>query len=134
MGDVTRADVDAIAAAAVERCPTSALSYTRTDGAAGEVVPELVTIRVATAGPLELRGHVRVVAESMDAAPRVLDPARTEGGRVALCRCGARNTRPTATTATARSTPAGWSVLASRRSSRRHSSDEAAAGAPDGAA
>ena len=42
---VMQADAAAIAAA-VERCPTGALSYTRTDGAADEMVSALVTIRV----------------------------------------------------------------------------------------
>lgn len=81
--DVSQADADAIAAA-VERCPTGALSYTRTDGHAGEAEPDVVTIRVGRDGPLLLHGPARVVGERVGE----LDAERTETGRFALCRCG----------------------------------------------
>lgn len=81
--DVTRANADAIAAA-VERCPTGALAYTRTDGHAGEAVPDLVTIRVGRDGPLAVHGPARVTGEHVGA----VDAERTGTGRFALCRCG----------------------------------------------
>jgi uncharacterized Fe-S cluster protein YjdI/CDGSH-type Zn-finger protein len=81
--DVSRADPDAIARA-VERCPTGALGYTRTDGGAPEARPEALTIRVGRDGPLLLHGPARVVGERVGP----LDPDRTATGRFALCRCG----------------------------------------------
>lgn len=81
--DVSRADPDAIAAA-VERCPTGALSYTRTDGAPQEAVPALVTVRVTRDGPIALHGAARVAGEHVG----VVDAERTGTGRFALCRCG----------------------------------------------
>lgn len=81
--DASRADADAIAEA-VERCPTGALTYTRTDGAAQEAVPDVVTIRVARDGPLALRGAARVAGERVGP----LGADRTAAGRFALCRCG----------------------------------------------
>lgn len=81
--DVTQADAEAIARA-VERCPTGALSYTRTDGAPPELVPEVVTIRVGRDGPLAVHGAARVVGEHV----AEVDAERTSVGRVALCRCG----------------------------------------------
>jgi uncharacterized Fe-S cluster protein YjdI len=81
--DAAAADADAIAAA-VERCPTGALSYTRTDGHAGEAVPDVVTIRVGRDGPLTLHGRARVAGARVGA----VDPERTATGRFALCRCG----------------------------------------------
>jgi uncharacterized Fe-S cluster protein YjdI len=81
--DAAAADADAIAAA-VERCPTGALSYPRTDGHAGEAVPDVVTIRVGRDGPLALHGPARVAGEHVG----TVDPERTGTGRFALCRCG----------------------------------------------
>lgn len=81
--DVTRANADAIARA-VERCPTGALAYTRTDGRAGEAVSDLVTIRVGRDGPLAVHGAARVAGEHVG----VVDADRTGTGRFALCRCG----------------------------------------------
>lgn len=81
--DVAQADADAIAAA-VARCPTGALHYTRTDGHAGEATPNVVTIRVTRDGPLTVHGAAGVAGERVGA----LDPDRTAVGRFALCRCG----------------------------------------------
>jgi uncharacterized Fe-S cluster protein YjdI/CDGSH-type Zn-finger protein len=81
--DASRADADAIAAA-VERCPTGALSYTRTDGGAGEAVPDVVTIRIARDGPIGVHGRAHVVGEHVGE----VDAQRTGTGRFTLCRCG----------------------------------------------
>jgi uncharacterized Fe-S cluster protein YjdI/CDGSH-type Zn-finger protein len=81
--DLTQADADAIARA-VERCPTGALAYTRTDGAPDEAIPELLTIRVGRDGPLALHGRSRVRGEHVGP----VDDLRTATGRYALCRCG----------------------------------------------
>ncbi len=69
---------------AIERCPTGALTYTRTDGGAQESIPELVELRIGRDGPLTLHGAARVIGERVGA----LDDARTATGRFALCRCG----------------------------------------------
>ena len=80
--DVHAADADTIAAA-VDRCPSGALAYTRTDRPpAAPRLPHAgpVELRTVADGPYLVTGPVRVV----DAAGRVLH----EGGGVALCRCG----------------------------------------------
>ncbi|HEY0778336.1 MAG TPA: CDGSH iron-sulfur domain-containing protein, partial [Gemmatirosa sp.] len=69
---------------AVERCPTGALTYTRRDGAAAEIIPDVVEIRIGRDGPLTVHGAGRVVGERVGP----LDDARTATGRFALCRCG----------------------------------------------
>ena len=69
---------------AVERCPTGALTYSRTDGAAQEVIPEIVEIRVGRDGPITVHGASGVEGERVGP----LDVARTATGRFALCRCG----------------------------------------------
>ncbi len=69
---------------AVERCPTGALAYTRTDGGAEEVVPDVVEVRVTRDGPIAVHGAARVVGERVGP----LEDDRTETGRFVLCRCG----------------------------------------------
>lgn len=88
-------------AAAVDTCPSRALTYTRTDGGAdgpGARTPadradtaaadeSAVTIHVKDAGPLAVVGSVRVVdAEGTELAA---------GDRVFLCRCGQSRRKPT---------------------------------------
>ena len=73
------AGADAVAAA-VERCPTGALHYTRLDGGAGEAVPDDTVVRAVRDGPLYLRGDVTVAREDGSTIRR--------DTRVALCRCG----------------------------------------------
>jgi uncharacterized Fe-S cluster protein YjdI len=104
--DLSQADADAIARA-VERCPTGALSYTRTDGAAAEPVPDLVTIRVGRDGPLALHGRARVAGERVGA----IDGDRTATGRFALCRCG-RTQHPPFCDNSHQTLPRGWGAAA----------------------
>lgn len=78
-------DVDELAAV-VERCPTGALHYERTDGGPEETTPETNSVTVDADGPLYLRGDVRVE-----------DPTGEEllaDTRVALCRCGLSGNKP----------------------------------------
>lgn len=70
----------------VERCPTGALSYIRTDGGAAEVAPAEPTIQVVSDGPLHVRGALDVC--DTDGATISVGP------RVALCRCGASKNKP----------------------------------------
>ena len=77
--DVAAADADALAAA-VLRCPTGALHYTRTDGGPAEPVPPAVEVTAVRDGPYYVRGDVAVA----DAAGRVV----RRDTRIALCRCG----------------------------------------------
>ena len=71
----------------VERCPSGALTYTRTDGGSPESALECEPgIRVEKDGPLYVRGHTVV-----------MDHEGTEveaGLRAALCRCGQSKNKP----------------------------------------
>jgi uncharacterized Fe-S cluster protein YjdI/CDGSH-type Zn-finger protein len=83
-------DADAAApdevASAIERCPTGALTYERTDGAPNEVAPEETTIIPWPNGPLMVRGNVEI----RDAKGELF----TAGPRFTLCRCGASTNQP----------------------------------------
>jgi uncharacterized Fe-S cluster protein YjdI len=89
----TGIDADAIAAA-VDTCPSGALTYTRLDGVApgraGQLPPTaddvVAVVTVRRAGPLVIDGPVRV--ETSDG--EVLGIER----RVFLCRCGHSTTKP----------------------------------------
>lgn len=83
--DADGADPDEIAAV-IERCPTGALQYERTDGGPQETLPERNEVVVAADGPLYLRGDIEL---------RTPD-GRTllEDTRVALCRCGHSENKP----------------------------------------
>ena len=84
--------VDAKAAAAgdiarvIEKCPTGALQYQRTDGGPQEAPPPKNTVRIAADGPLYFHGRVQVNAA--DAQPIANET------RVALCRCGQSALKP----------------------------------------
>ncbi|MDJ1006942.1 MAG: CDGSH iron-sulfur domain-containing protein [Paracoccaceae bacterium] len=67
-------------AAMIRTCPSGALSYRRSDGAAGEVPPKLNRVAVLENGPLALHGTLTISGE-----------ART---RATLCRCGQTKTPP----------------------------------------
>lgn len=67
-------------AAAIEKCPTGALTYARGDGGPQERVPEITSARAMRNGPLFVRGNLRVT----DASGAVL----REAPRLAFCRCG----------------------------------------------
>ena len=73
------APADAIAAA-VLRCPTGALHFTRTDGGSQEVPDAPMTLTPIVNGPLYARGDVEV--RDRDGRPLRRDT------RVSLCRCG----------------------------------------------
>lgn len=73
-------------AAVVQRCPTGALQYTRTDGGPAEAPPALNTVTVAPNGPLYVHGQV-ALAPTAEADP-------TPETRAALCRCGASAHKP----------------------------------------
>lgn len=81
------APADAIAAA-VERCPTGALSYARTDGAPAEPVPadNAVDVAVDPDGPLLVRGNLELRRKDGTLLAREL--------RAALCRCGLSAHKP----------------------------------------
>lgn len=79
------ADPDRVAEV-VERCPTGALTYERTDRAAAEPAPAEGCIDLVTDGPLHVRGRI----ELRDPDGDVL----WTGTRAALCRCGASRNKP----------------------------------------
>lgn len=82
--DVDAADVEQIVAA-VDACPTGALSYSRP----GDVVVEVVgtvTIHPEENGPLRIDGQVNLI----DAEGNVV----RSGERFFLCRCGHSNSKP----------------------------------------
>ena len=83
--DPDRAEADAVAAV-IERCPSGALSYTRTDGGPAEATPAVNTIVVAGNGPLYARGELAI-----EGAPADAPGLRT---RAALCRCGRSANKP----------------------------------------
>ena len=68
----------------IERCPTSALRYRRTDAGAQEEVEAITSIEPQQDGPLYVRGPVRV---RTGAGTRELT-------RAALCRCGCTGNAP----------------------------------------
>lgn len=77
---------DAIARV-VERCPSGALTYERTDGGPAEAVDEIEPrVRVVANGPLHVQGPCAVT----DHEGRTVEV----GARAALCRCGASKNKP----------------------------------------
>lgn len=80
-----RATADRVAEA-VLRCPTGALHYERHDGGAAEAVPGVNVVTVDPDGPFYLHGDIEIVAEDGTVVLR--------DTRVALCRCGATESRP----------------------------------------
>ncbi len=73
-------------AGVIQRCPTGALQYHRTDGQPDEVPPTEVTVQVRPNGPLFVRGAVKVT----DTEGTVL----FDSARMALCRCGGSENKP----------------------------------------
>lgn len=82
---IENASADAIAQA-VEKCPTGALTYERTDGTPGEQPPAQTTVIPWPNGPLMVTGDVAV----RDARGNLFQA----GPRFALCRCGASENQP----------------------------------------
>ena len=84
---VDGASADEIAAV-IDRCPSGALSYTRTDGTARpttEVTADVPSITPLRNGPLEVRGPVAIVGP--DGEVEVVAQAT-------LCRCGQSGSKP----------------------------------------
>ncbi|WP_224447192.1 CDGSH iron-sulfur domain-containing protein [Haloprofundus salilacus] len=80
-----KADVDDLAEV-IERCPTGALHYERTDDGPEEAVPDENTVTVTADGPHYVHGDS--VIETPDGEELLADT------RVALCRCGASGNKP----------------------------------------
>ncbi|TAH48269.1 MAG: hypothetical protein EYC68_21705 [Chloroflexota bacterium] len=70
---------------AVERCPTGALHYERTDGGAQEQPTATNVVFVARNGPYYVRGDLEIVMP---------DGSALRETRAALCRCGASQHYP----------------------------------------
>jgi uncharacterized Fe-S cluster protein YjdI len=73
-------------ARAVESCPTGALRYERTDGAAQEAPAAPTTVQPRRNGPLFVRGDLQMT----DTQQNVTRAAT----RMALCRCGQSGNKP----------------------------------------
>jgi uncharacterized Fe-S cluster protein YjdI len=73
-------------AAVVQRCPTGALHFRRTDGGPEEAAPAETTITTLPDGPLYVHGDVTVAAEDRTVIRR--------DTRMALCRCGQSANKP----------------------------------------
>jgi CDGSH-type Zn-finger protein/uncharacterized Fe-S cluster protein YjdI len=73
-------------AEAIERCPTGALHYERTDGAPQEQPAASVTVTPDPDGPLLVRGRVEIFDGQRN---RTIQETR-----VALCRCGGTANKP----------------------------------------
>lgn len=79
------ADADHVARV-VERCPSGALAYRRTDGGPGEQPVDPPSVRAVRNGPYFVRGEIEVVTEDGMALHRAT--------RAALCRCGGSRNKP----------------------------------------
>jgi uncharacterized Fe-S cluster protein YjdI/CDGSH-type Zn-finger protein len=82
--NVEAATTDEIVAT-IEKCPSGALSYTRTNGP-GETPPETTMVVPRPNGPLFVRGRVEV----RDAEGALI----AAGHRMTLCRCGHSQNQP----------------------------------------
>jgi CDGSH-type Zn-finger protein/uncharacterized Fe-S cluster protein YjdI len=80
--DPSKGDADAVAAV-IQKCPTGALTYVRSDGS-GETPPERNSVRVAADGPLYVRGDIEL--HDSEGVAKLT--------RIALCRCGAAHNKP----------------------------------------
>ena len=70
----------------VERCPTGALTYERTDGGPAEEPPAQATVQILADGPIAFHGTVRLTGPDSETDASYV--------RVALCRCGASANKP----------------------------------------
>jgi len=68
----------------VQRCPTGALHFRRTDGGIEEPTPRSNEVRVTQDGPLYFRGELEIHTPT----------AVLKETRAALCRCGASRNKP----------------------------------------
>ncbi|GAA0254120.1 CDGSH iron-sulfur domain-containing protein [Haladaptatus pallidirubidus] len=76
--DADNADAGEVARV-IERCPTGALHYERTDDGVPEHIPSTNTVTTTANGPLYLHGDIVI---------RSNDEVVLEDTRVGLCRCG----------------------------------------------
>lgn len=83
--DPNGASADEVAAV-IQRCPTGALKFRRTDSGSAEVPAENATIAVAEDGPLYVTGNLRI--HMPDAEQPLVET------RAAFCRCGASKAKP----------------------------------------
>ena len=83
--DPSGAGADEVARA-VERCPTGALTYRRTDGGAEEALPRDARIEMVPDGPIHIHGRMELLGPDGTAC--------WSGGRAALCRCGHSRNKP----------------------------------------
>jgi uncharacterized Fe-S cluster protein YjdI len=83
--DAGAAEADRIAEV-IERCPSGALGYRRTDGGPQERPAEGLEARPEPDGPLHLRGRIRITDETGSVV--------REATRVTLCRCGQSANKP----------------------------------------
>jgi CDGSH-type Zn-finger protein/ferredoxin/uncharacterized Fe-S cluster protein YjdI len=81
--DATQANAGEIANT-VQRCPTGALHFRRTDGGAEEPTPGNNEVRITPDGPLYFRGELEIHTPT----------AVLKETRAALCRCGASRNKP----------------------------------------
>jgi CDGSH-type Zn-finger protein/uncharacterized Fe-S cluster protein YjdI len=72
--------------AVIERCPTGALHYERSDGGPAERPDTRNTLRVRARGPYYTRGKLRVITAEGD--------LYLQDVRIALCRCGRSQYKP----------------------------------------
>ena len=83
--DAMQCDADGIAAV-VERCPTGALTYERTDGGAQETAPAEARVELVPDGPIHIHGHIELKEPD--------GTVHWTGTRAALCRCGRSLSKP----------------------------------------
>ena len=81
--DATQAQASEIANI-VQRCPTGALHFRRTDGGVEEPTPRSNEVRITPDGPLYFRGDLEIHTST----------AVLKETRAALCRCGASRNKP----------------------------------------
>jgi CDGSH-type Zn-finger protein/ferredoxin/uncharacterized Fe-S cluster protein YjdI len=81
--DATQANAGEIANI-VQRCPTGALHFRRTDGGVEEPTPGRNEVRITPDGPLYFRGELEIHTPT----------AVLKETRAALCRCGASRNKP----------------------------------------
>jgi CDGSH-type Zn-finger protein/ferredoxin/uncharacterized Fe-S cluster protein YjdI len=81
--DATQSKAEEIANV-VQRCPTGALHFWRTDGGVQEATPSPNEVRITSDGPLYFRGELEIHTPT----------AVLKETRAALCRCGASRNKP----------------------------------------
>jgi uncharacterized Fe-S cluster protein YjdI/CDGSH-type Zn-finger protein len=70
----------------IEKCPTGALQYKRTDGGPQEIIPAENQVLILPNGPYYFSGNIELQSEEGSTI--------SSGTRFALCRCGATQNAP----------------------------------------